>query len=749
MIANCAKDSVGHQSPRDSTIDHDTRHSTPPSPSTHDDGEDLHDSDPSYSDEDEEEQGDPTFKFPKPLSGPQLTVTPARSDRPVGVSSSQLRSQSLYSSRKRGAVTDEDGNVGSTKRARRHSRDNGCPTPAQQDQEMEDAIDQPAVGPDNAEADAFEDRRKSLVVKLKIPQDRTAERRQSDVVDRTAEPSSSRQNQRVEPFSDSMQSSATISGAEAQNAEAPSSSGDADDDTRREEIAEATVRKATGALATSNIHHPPPGYRSEDGKVSPTEAFDSLNHDQEIPRQFLGAPAPVAVMLVDAPAAPPVTADPVRTSTPTTSSRGALVRKGSNRVEKGKATQRESNPGPTNQTRSDNRISAETVQALKEGIAAFRQSEGALDDRRSISTPHSSSTGQAFHGTHGITDKNPEQTAVAGPSRQRLSTPTTAAQDVHGRTSDTPASKTAEEPHPTKAVSGYSSMITNPLARPEVFAPRRESKASIERVFPQNGEDAGVGTAAPRTGPLTKSVATSVDTEAVQPTTAGANLPSAEQSNFPRARATPTLQEPATTTSDVAPSVARDAVLPAEGSILEVPAQGAVTAAERSAAPSQTPPAAPNPQPPAAPADGKPGTASVNAQHLNGQVQPTVEAAASASQDAKPQAVSSNLATGKIILVDWILKGDDSATVSRITQYTPDLMDALEQDTPNEFKDKKLTGIRLRKATMTAREVLERYGESIAPSAVKQCARFLMSEALGEDATVERTWQKAVVVMRD
>lgn len=200
---------------------------------------------------------------------------------------------------------------------------------------------------------------------------------------------------------------ATINEAESRGAGASASTGVMHDDIRHEEIAEATLHGDAGVPASPNIHRPPPGHRGHDQNISSAVASDPLNQNHGIPRQSLGYTPPVAVMSVDAPDTPPATAGPVRSPAIATSSRGALVRKGSNRVENGKAVRRESNPGPTKQIRPDNLYEAQTVQVLKDGTAAFRQGENAFNDQRSTSIPHSNATGQAFHGGHDVSDAIP------------------------------------------------------------------------------------------------------------------------------------------------------------------------------------------------------------------------------------------------------------------------------------------------------------------------------------------------------
>lgn len=123
--------------------------------------------------------------------------------------------------------------------------------------------------------------------------------------------------------------------------------------------------------------------------------------------------------------------------------------------------------------------------------------------------------------------------------------------------------------------------------------------------------------------------------------------------------------------------------------------------------------------------------------------------APAASNDFKPPAISSDPRTSKIVLVDWKLQDGDSVIISRLTRYNRSLWLAVKEDMPASLSGKKFAGLERSTVFMSAADVLQHYGNSIASDGIEDCIHFLMDEAFGEDGSVERPWQKATVKMRE
>lgn len=131
---------------------------------------------------------------------------------------------------------------------------------------------------------------------------------------------------------------------------------------------------------------------------------------------------------------------------------------------------------------------------------------------------------------------------------------------------------------------------------------------------------------------------------------------------------------------------------------------------------------------------------------------PSMESSAFLSptpMDLNSHAAMSHVTTDRLILVDWKVKGDEGATVSRLTKYNPKMWQAFKGDMPASFSGKRFVGLKRTMVSMSAAEVLEHYGESIASDGIEDCLEFLADEAFGEDESVERPWRKATVMMSD
>lgn len=119
------------------------------------------------------------------------------------------------------------------------------------------------------------------------------------------------------------------------------------------------------------------------------------------------------------------------------------------------------------------------------------------------------------------------------------------------------------------------------------------------------------------------------------------------------------------------------------------------------------------------------------------------------SEDAKRQSTQSITNTGKLILVQWVHKEGNIAPVYRLTRFAPKLLDAIRSDLPDSFVGKQQISFKPGHVKMSAEAMFEKYSESIVDEAWEDCLQFLMDEAFGDDAAVERVWKTVTVIMRD
>lgn len=103
--------------------------------------------------------------------------------------------------------------------------------------------------------------------------------------------------------------------------------------------------------------------------------------------------------------------------------------------------------------------------------------------------------------------------------------------------------------------------------------------------------------------------------------------------------------------------------------------------------------------------------------------------------------------SSKLLIVQWIPWNGCTTPISRLTRYVPDSWGYLQPRQPAAFERHVIRRVKTNEITMSAADILDRYGGSIEQDALHEYLQVLMEKAYGPEASAMTSWDQLTVTI--